>query len=68
VGGECSTYGEIRGVCRVLVGKPEETCHLEDPGVEERIILRWICRKWDVEECTGSIWLRIRQVANTCEL
>jgi len=20
---------------------------LEDPGVEGRIILRWICRKWD---------------------
>ena len=23
MGGSCSTYGERRGVCRVLVGKPE---------------------------------------------
>jgi hypothetical protein len=22
--------------------------HLEDPGIDERIILRWIFRKWDV--------------------
>jgi len=22
--------------------------HLEDPGVDERIILSWIFRKWDV--------------------
>jgi len=30
-----------------------------DPGVDGRIILRWIFRKWDVEVRTGSIWLRI---------
>jgi len=23
--------------------------HLEDPGVDGRIILRWTCRKWDVD-------------------
>jgi hypothetical protein len=32
--------------------------HLEDPGVDGRIILRWIFRKWDVEVWTGLIWLR----------
>jgi hypothetical protein len=37
-----------RGVYRVLVRKPEEKNHLEDPGVDGRIILRWIFRKWDV--------------------
>ena len=31
----------------VLVGKQEEQNHLEDPGVDGRIILRWIFRKWD---------------------
>jgi hypothetical protein len=33
--------------------------HLEDPGVDGRIILRWNFRKWDVEAWAGSIWLRI---------
>jgi len=32
---------------------------LEDPEVDERIILRWIFRKWDVEKWNGFIWLRI---------
>ena len=31
----------------------------EDQGVDGRIILRWIFRKWGVQAGTGSIWLRI---------
>jgi hypothetical protein len=31
-----------------LVRKPEGKRPLEDPGVDGRIILRWIFRKWDV--------------------
>ena len=34
--------GESRGVYSVLV---RERDHLEDPGVDGRIILRWIFRK-----------------------
>jgi len=34
--------------------------HLGDPGVDGRIILRWIFREWDVGVWTGSRWLRIR--------
>ena len=30
-----------------------------DSGVDGRIILRWISRKWDVGVWTGSSWLRI---------
>jgi hypothetical protein len=45
--------GEMRGVYTVLVGKPEGKRPLEDPGVDGRIILRWIFRKWDVEVWTG---------------
>jgi hypothetical protein len=33
--------------------------NLEEPGVEGRIILRWIIRKCDVRAWTGSMWLRI---------
>jgi len=28
-------------------GNVRERGHLEDPGVDERIILRWIFTKWD---------------------
>jgi len=35
-----------------------ERDHLEDLGVD-RVILRWIFRKWDVGLWTGLIWLRI---------
>jgi hypothetical protein len=37
--------GERRGAYRVLVGKPEGD-HLEDPGVDGRIILKWILEEW----------------------
>jgi len=42
-----------------LVGKPEGKSHLEGPGVDGRIVLRWILRKWDVGLWTEFIWLRI---------
>jgi hypothetical protein len=32
---------------------------LGDPGVEGRIILRWIFMEWDVGVWTGPRWLRI---------
>jgi hypothetical protein len=38
--------GEGRGVHRVLVGENEGRRSLGDPGVDGRIILRWIIRKW----------------------
>jgi len=41
------------------VGKLEGKRPLGDPGVDGRIILRSIFRKWDVGVWTGSSWLRI---------
>jgi len=40
-------------------GNLRERDHLEDRGVDGRIMLRWIFRKWDVGVWTGLIWLRI---------
>jgi hypothetical protein len=40
--------GERRGVYRVLVGKPEGKRKMGDPGVDGRIIFKWIIRKWNV--------------------
>jgi hypothetical protein len=50
--------GERRGVYRVLVGNLRERYHLEHPGVNGRIILRWIFRKWEMWAWIGSSWLR----------
>jgi len=37
-----------------------ERDHLEYPGVDGRIIFRWIFRKWVVGVWSESSWLRIR--------
>ena len=39
-------------------GNLRERDRLGDPGVDGRIILRWIFRKWDVGVWTGTSWLR----------
>jgi len=44
--GHVARMGWRRGVCRVLVRKSQEKSHLGDPGLDGRIILRWIFRTW----------------------
>jgi hypothetical protein len=52
MGRACSVDGG--GERRVLVGKPEGKNHWEDPGIDGKIILGWMFRKWDVGDWTGS--------------
>jgi hypothetical protein len=47
MGGACSTYGREERCIQSLEGEPDGGVHLEDPGIDGRIILRWIFRKWD---------------------
>jgi hypothetical protein len=46
-----------RGAHKVLVGKPEGKNHLEDPGVDGTITLRWNFTKWD----RGMDWFDLAQ-------
>jgi hypothetical protein len=43
--GHVERVGERRDVYRVLVGNLRERDHWGDPGIDGRIILRWIFRK-----------------------
>jgi hypothetical protein len=41
--------------------------HWGDPGVDGRIILDWIFRKWDMGVRSGLGWFRIQRGGETCE-
>ena len=56
--GHVERKGERREAYWIVVGKPEGKSHLEYPGVDRRIILKWIFRKW-MGTWTGLMRLRI---------
>jgi len=47
--------GENRSVNRLLVRKLEGKNNLEGRGVDGRIILRWVFRKWHIRAWAGSM-------------
>jgi hypothetical protein len=57
--GYVARMGEGKGAYRILVGRPEGRNHLEDPGIDGRIILKWIFKNWDGGSWTGLMWLRL---------
>jgi len=54
--------GEERSVCTVLVRNKRERDHWGDLGLDWRIILGRISRRWDVGIWTGLGWPRIETV------
>jgi hypothetical protein len=58
--GHVARMGESRGVYTGFWwGNLRERDHLEDPGVDGRILLRWTFRKLDGRAWNGSICVRI---------
>ena len=54
MGGICSTYGGEERSVQGFGGKTmRERDHLEDPGIDWRIILKLIFKKWEV----GIEWI-----------
>jgi hypothetical protein len=59
MGWACSAYGMLRDIYRVLVGKSEGKKHLESLGADGRTVLKCVFKKWDRDEWTVLISLRI---------
>jgi hypothetical protein len=57
--GHVACMGEMRGADRFWWGNLVARDHMEDPGTDWSIILKWIVKKWDEETWTGLLWLRI---------
>ena len=56
--GHAARMGDREAYTGFWWGNLRERDHLEDPGVDGSIILRWIFRKWDV----GDIdWIELAQ-------
>jgi hypothetical protein len=58
MGGTCSAYGG-EACTGYWWGNLRERDHWGDPGVDGRVMLRWIFRKWDLGLWTELSWLRI---------
>jgi hypothetical protein len=46
-------WGRVEVYTEFWWGNLREKYHVEDPGIDGRIILRWIFREWTVRAWTG---------------
>jgi len=58
--GHVAHMGNRKDADRVLVVRPEENNNLKVRGVDGRIILKCVFKKYNEVVWTGLIWLRIR--------
>jgi hypothetical protein len=54
--GNCNMHGYMRNVFKFL----SETVKGRGLGLERRLILKWILKKWGLRICTGLNWLKNR--------
>jgi hypothetical protein len=60
MGAACSTYGREETYVESFWWENfSERDHLGELSVSEKIILKWVFKKWDQEAWIGSMWLRI---------
>jgi hypothetical protein len=53
------TCGRQKASDQDFGGEVMERDYLKEVGVYGRMILKWMLKKWDGEECIGLLWLRI---------
>jgi hypothetical protein len=54
---------DSKGAYRVLVVKPEQKNHLQDPGIHGNVTLKWICKKYgDLAPDTDKLWALVNMV------
>ena len=51
----CSTHRQIRKAYSIFVGNVKFGDDFEDRGVDGKILLKWIIKKWDGVAWTGLI-------------
>ena len=54
--GHKACTGERRGAYR---GNLSERDHFQDTGLDGRIVIKWMFKRWDGGSWTGLIWRRI---------